>query len=144
MPATVKRKSATPAGQASQRQKLIEEYITLHREVEDFKPRLYRFEKLRQLILDWYPSVSPEEEITLSGEICDILISSRDKVRSVTPEGKKKLFKLWGPHGFVAKAVVLLKSLPDPTDREGMYTQQAYTGPRHLHVVTRVKAIQVA
>lgn len=138
------RKPQKPAGQASQRQKLIQEYIALDREVQDFKPRIYRHEKLRQLILDWYPSVSPEEEITVQAENCDIVISSRDKVRSVSAEGKKKLWKLWGPRDFIAKCHVHLKSLPDPDDREGLYTQQAYTGPRHLHVMTRVKATQVA
>lgn len=138
------RKPQKPAGQASQRQKLIEEYILLDREVQDFKPRIYRHEKLRQLILDWYPSVSPEEEITVPAENCDIVISSRDKVRSVSAEGKKKLFKLWGPRDFIAKCVMHLKSLPDPEDREGLYTQQAYTGPRHLHIMARVKSAQVA
>jgi hypothetical protein len=73
---------------------------------------------------------------------CDVLISARDNVRSVTMAGKQKLFRLWGPKSFIAKATVLLKNLPDPKDEEALYTIQALTGPRHLHVMTRANAAQ--
>lgn len=134
----------TRTAQWNQRQKLIEEYAALNREVADFKPKLFRHEKLRQLILDWYPAASGEEEITVSGATCDILISGRDEMRTVTLAGKKKLFALWGPKNFIARAHVLLKSLPDPKDEKGLYTVQSMTGPRHLHVIARVKAAQTA
>lgn len=130
----------TPArdGPRAQRLKLIEEYAALDREVQDFKPRLLRHEKLRGLILEWYPNVDGEDEITVPGSTCDILISGRDQMRTVTLEGKKKLFQLWGSKGFIARAHVLLKSLPDPEDATGLYTVQSMTGPRHLHVIARV------
>jgi len=127
-----------PAPQMHQRQALVEEYARLDQEVESFKPRLQRHEKLRQLILDWHGNLAPEAEATVPGETCDIIITSRDRVRTVTLDGKQKLFKLWGTRGFIAKSLVLLKSLPDPKDEMSLYSQQALTGPRHLHVVARV------
>lgn len=132
-------KAAATEAQWHQRQKLIEEYAALDREVSDFKPRLFRHGKLRELILDWYPGAAPEEEITVPGTSCDILISSRDKIRSVTLEGRQQLYRLWGTREFVARAQVLLKSLPDPKDEAGLYTVQALTGPRHLRVVAKAR-----
>ena len=35
---------------------------------------------------------------------------------------------------------MLLKSLPDAKDEAGLYTVQAYTGPRHLRVVAKARA----
>lgn len=72
------------------------------------------------------PGASPEEEITLPGMNCDIL-TARDKVRSVTHEGKQKLYRLWGSREFIARAKLLLSSLPDPKDEVGLYTVQALT-----------------
>jgi hypothetical protein len=140
MPRRPKPSPIAPAAHWNQRQKLIEEFAALDREIGDLKPKLLRHEKLRQLILEWYPDVEGEEEITVSGVSCDILISSRDRLRTVSLEGKKKLYKLWGAQHFIARAHVLLKSLPDPKDESGLYTVQAPTGPRHLHVVARVRA----
>jgi hypothetical protein len=120
-----------------QRIKLIEEYATLDRAVRNFKPLALRHEKLRNLILEWHSAVRPEDEATLRGKSCDIIISSRDKVRSVTLAGRKALYKLWGPRDFIARSVVLLKSLPDPKDESSLYTVQAPTGPRHLQVIDR-------
>lgn len=122
---------------ATQRAKIVEEFGRLDGEVEAFKPKLLRHEKLRSVILDWYPGLAGEEEATAPGLTCDVVISARDKIRSVTPAGKLKLFRLWGQKGFIARAVVLLKSLPDPKDDAGLYTVGALTGPRHLHVVPR-------
>jgi hypothetical protein len=140
MPRKAKPSPIAPAAQWNQRHKLIEEFAALDREISDLKPKLLRHEKLRQLILEWYPEVDGEEEIGVSGVSCDILISSRDRLRTVSLEGKKRLFKLWGTQGFIARAHVLLKSLPDPKDEAGLYTVQAPTGPRHLHVIARVRA----
>jgi hypothetical protein len=123
-----------------QRQIIVEEYAALDREIENYRPRLQRHEKLRQLILDWYPHVDPNLEITVPGISCEILISARDIVRSITPEGKTALYKLWGLQGFIAKAHIFLKLLPDPKDPEQLYTVQALTGPRHLHVVAKATA----
>lgn len=134
-----KAKAKSDDAQWHQRQKLIEEYAALDREIADFKPRLFRHGKLRELILDWYPAAAPEEEITVPGTNCDILISARDKVRAVTEEGKKQLYRLWGAKDFIAKSVVLLKSLPDPRDEKGLYTVQALTGPRHLRVIAKAQ-----
>jgi hypothetical protein len=131
-------------GPDSQRHKLIEEFASLDREIENYLPRIQRHQKLRQLILDWHKDALPEEEITVAGATCDILISSRDKIRTVTPEGKRKLFRLWGPKAFIARSQVLLKALPDPKDEDGLYTEQALTGPRHLHVMARANAAQPA
>jgi len=136
-----KTKSEQPtAAQWNQRVKLIDEYAALDREVTEFKAKIFRHQKLRELILDWYPGSSPEEEITVPGANYDIVISARDKIRAVTEAGKQKLFRLWGSREFVARAAVLLKSLPDPKDEAGLYTVQALTGPRHLRVVAKAKA----
>ena len=121
--------------QWNQRLKVIEEFAVLDRQVRNFKPLQLRHEKLRNLILDWHQSLPPDEEAKLRGKTCDIIISSRDRVRSVTLAGRKLLFKLWGARGFIAKSIVLLKSLPDPKDELSLYTVQALTGPRHLQVV---------
>jgi hypothetical protein len=129
-----------PVAQWNQRAKLIEEFAALDQEISDFKPKLFRYSKLRELILDWYPGASPEEEIIAQGLNSDILISARDKVRSVTIEGRQKLYRLWGAREFVARAIVLLKSLPDSKDEAGLYTVQALTGPRHLRVVSKARA----
>jgi len=123
---------------------MMEEFASLDREVQNFKPKLSRHEKLRSLILDWHKELDPDEERTLPAKTCDIIITSRDRIRSVTLEGRKALFKKWGPRDFVARAVVLLKSLPDPADRDGLYTVQASTGPRHLKVVDRAPAQSAA
>ena len=128
------------AGPDTQRQRLMEEFAALDREIENYRPRIQRHEKLRLLILDWHKDVPPDEEVTVPGLSCDILITARDNVRGVTLEGKQKLFRLWGPKAFIARAHVLLKALPDPRDEEGLYTKQALTGPRHLHVMHRVNA----
>jgi len=134
-------KSAT--GTLSQRKKLVDEFISLDAEVAGFKHKQFRHEKLRSLILDWYPELPPDDEVTVPGTAFDVLISSRDRMRTVTLGGKKRLLKLWGPAGFLERALVLLKHLPDPRDEAGEYTQQASTGPRHLHVVAKGdKAIQ--
>jgi hypothetical protein len=134
-----KAKAKTDDAQWNQRLKLIEEYAALDQEITNFKPRLFRHGKLRELILDWYPAAAPEEEITIPGINCDILISARDKVRAVTEEGKKQLYRLWGAKDFIAKSQVLLKSLPDPKDEAGLYTVQALSGPRHLRVVGKAQ-----
>lgn len=136
MPRKAKSQSQ-PAAQWNQRQKLIDEYASLDQEIQNFKPRQFRHQKLRELILDWFPSSAPEEEITVSGGVCDIVISARDRVRSVTEPGKQKLFRLWGSRDFIAKSHVLLKSLPDPKDELGLYTVQSYSGPRHLRVIDK-------
>lgn len=135
-----KTKPQPAAAQWNQRAKLIEEYAALDQEVSNFKPTMFRHHKLRQLILDWFPHSSPEEEITVPGINCDILISSRDRIRSVTSEGKQKLYRLWGAKDFVARSQVLLKSLPDPKDEAGLYTEQSLTGPRHLRVIAKPRA----
>lgn len=135
---TKKRPPVKQSGEWSQRQRLVDEFAALDRAVNDFKPKLFRHEKLRKLILDWYPGVAAEEEFTVPGITNDILVSARDQIRSVTLAGKRKLFKLWGPTAFIAKSNVLLKSLPDPEDEKGLYTVQSLTGPRHLHVIARV------
>lgn len=121
----------------NQRARIIEEFAVLDREVRNFKPRLLRHEKLRNLILEWFSTLEPGEEATLPGKTCDIIISSRDRVRSVTLAGRKKLFKLWGAPAFIAKSLMLLKALPDPKDELGLYTVQSPTGPRHLQVIDR-------
>jgi hypothetical protein len=139
-----KPKPEAAPSQWKQRQKLVEEYAALDKLVAEFKPKLFRHEKLRRLILDWYPDTPGDEEITVSGMESDIVISSRDQIRTVSPEGKQKLWKLWGQREFIARATVLLKSLPDPEDAKGLYTVQALAGPRHLHVAARVKAAQAA
>jgi hypothetical protein len=123
-----------------QRVKLLEEFAALDQEVANFKPRLLRHEKLRSLILDWNPDLPPNEEETLTSKTCDIIITSRDRIRSVSLKGKQALFKLWGTQDFVATAVVHVKSLPDPEDKDGLYTVQAPTGPRHLKVIRREQA----
>lgn len=135
-----KPKSQTGDAQWRQRLKLIEEFAALDQEISNFKPKLFRHSKLRELILDWYPGASPEEEVNVPGVNCDIVISARDKVRSVTDEGKKKLYRLWGSREFIARATMLLKSLPDPKDAAGLYTEQAMTGPRHLRVIAKARA----
>jgi hypothetical protein len=135
-----KPKSRPAAAQWNQRAKLIEEFAALDQEISNFKPRIFRHQKLRELILGWYPGAEPEEEITVPGINCDIVISAKDRVRFVTGEGKQKLFRLWGPREFVARATVLLKSLPDPEDRAGQYTKAGLTGPRHLRVITKAAA----
>lgn len=123
-----------------QRAKLIEEYATLDQEMRNFKARELRHRKLRELILSWYPGVPAEEEALASGINFDIVVSARDRMRSVTAEGKQKLFKLWGTKEFLAKSVITLKSLPDPEDALGLYTVQSNTGPRHLRVVAKAQA----
>jgi hypothetical protein len=119
---------------------LIQEFAELDREIENYLPRIQRHSKLRSLILEWHKDLLPEAELLVPGLSCDILISARDKMRSVTPEGKRALFQLWGQKGFLARSTVLLKSLPDPKDESGLYTVQALTGPRHLHVMARPAA----
>jgi hypothetical protein len=138
------RKPKSKPAQWSQRLKLIEEYAALDQEVSNFKPRLFRHQKLRELIIGWYPGAAAEEEITVPGANCDIVISSRDKVRSVTAEGKEKLYRLWGSRDYIAKSIVLLKSLPDPEDRDGLYTRAGLTGPRHLRVDAKPRAAATA
>jgi hypothetical protein len=120
-----------------QRKKLVDEFIALDAEVDAFKHKQFRHSKLRELILDWYPQLAPEEETILAGTYFDILLSSRDKIRSVTMTGKQTLFKKWGQREFISRAVIQLKSLPDPKDELGLYTRQALTGPRHLHVIAK-------
>ena len=137
-----KRKLDVTGGHWGQRQKLLEEYARLDREIESLRPKLLRHEKLREVILEWYRQVPGEEEITVPGITCDVLITARDRMRAVSLEGRKKLFKLWGAREFVAKVHVYLKSLPDPEDELGLYTVQARTGPRHLHCVARASAAQ--
>lgn len=136
------RKNAKPpaAAQWNQRVKIVEEYAALDEQVENFKPLLSRHQMLRGLILGWYPSASAEEEISVAGASCDIIISARDKIRAVTEAGKQKLYRLWGSRDFIAKSHVLLKSLPDPKDEAGLYTIQSLTGPRHLRVVAKSRA----
>jgi hypothetical protein len=138
MPRKAKPKPA--AAQWNQRLKLIEEYAQLDQEVSNFKPKLFRHGKLRELILEWYPGASPEEEITVPGTNCDIVISARDTIRSVPVEGRQKLFRLWGSREFIARSAVFLKFLPDPKDEAGLYTVQALTGPRHLRVIAKARA----
>lgn len=135
-----KSKPSPAAAQWNQRAKLIEEYAALDQEISNFKPRISRHQKLRELILDWYPGAAPEEEITVPGINCDILITARDRIRAVTSEGKQKLYRLWGTRDFIAKSIMLLKFLPDPKDEAGLYTVQALTGPRHLRVIAKARA----
>ena len=134
------RKRKSDPAQWNQRLKLIEEFCALDEEMSNIKPKVWRHQKLRELIIGWYPGAAAEEEITVPGRNSDIIISARDRIRSVTPEGKQKLYRLWGAKDFIAKSSVLLKNLPDPEDEDGLYTVQALTGPRHLHVVAKSRA----
>ena len=127
-----------PAWMMTQRKKLVEEFAQLDSQVRLFKPQLLRYEKLRTWILDWYPDLAPDAETNVSGITNDILISARDRIRYVTDEGKKRLFKLWGQKEFIERAHMHLKSLPDPRDEKSEYSVQALVGPRHLHVVSRM------
>lgn len=131
----LRKAKSTPKTHWNQRQKLVEEFIELDREIDAIKPKLLRHEKLRDLILSWHSEIPPEDEVTVSGKSWDILITCRDKLRTVTLDGRKKLFRIWGARDFIAKANVFLKSLSD--DELGLYTVQAMTGPRHLHVVAK-------
>jgi len=128
-------------GHWSQRQKLVNEYIALDQEIDAIRPKLLRHEKLREIILDWYRHVPGEEEITVPGGTYDILVSSRDRLRVVTAEGKAKLYRLWGSKAFIAKAHMYLKALPDPKDEAGLYTVQTSIGSRHLRVASRGAAV---
>jgi len=129
-------------GNLNQRKKLVEEFILLDREVQAFKPRLLRHEKLRQLILDWYPEVPGEDEIHVPGISTDVLISARDKMRTVTLDGRQKLYKLWGQQQYLERSHIFLKALPDPEDKKSLYSIQTASGPRHLSV-SKVKAIAI-
>ena len=135
-----KGKSDSREGQWAQRAKLVEEFAALDGEMAALKPRQLRHQKLRELILSWYPATPPEEEVLVRGVNHDVVISARDSIRSVTPEGKKKLYKLWGAPEFIAKAAIFLKFLPDPDDRAELYSKQGLTGPRHLRVLARASA----
>ena len=137
-------KDSRKAPQQIQRRKLVEEFARLDSEVNQFKPSLLRHEKLRHIILGWYEDLAAEEEGLAPGEIHDIVISSRDQMRTVTDAGKLKLFKLWGPRGFIAKSLVLLKSLPDPKDELSLYTRKDLIGPRHLTVRLKAAASSAA
>lgn len=119
---------------------MVEEFAALDREIANFKHKLSRHEKLRSYILEWNKDLAPDQERTIQSKTCDIIITSRDLMKSVTVEGKKALFKLWGRDSFIAKANVLLKMLPDPEDPDDLYTVQASTGPRHLRVVERAQS----
>ena len=136
----LKKTGKSKPGPEAQRQQLVEEFIDLDREVETYKPRIQRYERLRLLILDWHRNLSPDAEALVNGQTADVLISARDQVRKVTPAGKKLLWKLWGKLGFIAKAHIELKMLPDPKDPASLYTEKASTGPRHLHVVAKAAA----
>jgi hypothetical protein len=124
-------------GPVAQRLKLIDEFIQLDEVIDNFKPVIFRHGKLRSLILEWYRELNADEQAIIAGTDHDILISCRDRIRSVTIEGRQKLFAKWGQRKFIATAVVLLKSLPDPTDPLNLYTEQTLSGPRHLHVVAK-------
>lgn len=140
------RKRITPDPQlGAQRLKLAEEFAILDKEVETFKLKLFRHEKLRRLILDWYPSLPPDQEAIVRATTCDILITSRDPLRTVTLKGKRKLFLEWGQAEFIAKCTLYLKHLPDPKDELGLYSESTLSGPRHLHVVAKgAKAVAAA
>lgn len=47
--------------QWNQRLKIIEEFALIDREVRNFKPRLLRHEKLRNLILEWHADLPPKK-----------------------------------------------------------------------------------
>ncbi len=130
--------------QWNQRVKLVEEFAAIDREIDRIQPMLARHQLLRSLILGWHAGAAAEEQITVPGTTCDIVITARDKLRFVTEAGKQKLFRLWGPKEFVARANMLLKSLPDPKDASGLYTVQALKGPRHLRVVAKSGAANSA
>lgn len=132
-----KARNAGALAQRNQRAKLVEEFARLDAELDAVYAKIQRHKKLRELILDWYPDLPAEDQAVAEGATCDIVISARDKIRSVTLEGKRKLFKLWGSRDFIARSAVFLKFLPDPEDPKGLFTVQALTGPRHLHVERR-------
>jgi hypothetical protein len=135
-----KSKSQPEKAQWGQRAKIVEEFAALDQAVANFKPAIFRHQKLRELILGWYPGLEPEDEVTVPGVNCDIVVSARDKIRSVTLNGKQKLFTLWGKTGFIANSTILLKSLPDPKDLDGLYTVTGLIGPRHLRVISKARA----
>jgi hypothetical protein len=126
-------------GPVAQRLKLVDEFIQLEEIIDNFKPQIFRHGKLRSLILEWYHELNADEQAIVAGTDHDIVISCRDRIRSVTIEGRQKLFQKWGQRKFIATAVVLLKSLPDPTDPLNLYSEQTLSGPRHLHVVAKGK-----
>ncbi len=68
--------------QWNQRLKIVEEFGALDREVRNFKPRLLRHEKLRNLIIEWFSTLEPGEEATLPGKTCDSASSKLVAVRA--------------------------------------------------------------
>jgi hypothetical protein len=135
---------SAPSPQDTQRARLVEEFVLLDKQVRDFKPSSLRHAKLRELIIGWYPKLPPGDEITAQGLTADVVISARDHVRSVTLEGRRKLFKLWGARSFIERAYVYMKSLPDPLDENRLYSSPAPSGPRHLRVISKARQTQAA
>lgn len=131
-------------GQEGQKLKLAEEFCILDGEVRNFKPILQRHAKLRELILAWHEDLPSESEAIVPALTYDIVISSKDQIRSVSLEGKKKLFKLWGANDFIAKSSILLKSLGDLEDEQHRFTIAELRGPRHLHVRGKTAAVEPA
>ena len=117
---------------------VVDEYAALDAELARLRPVITRHEKLRELILGWYPNLPAEAGTTVDGSDATVVITPRDNERKVTSDGKIRLQKLWGPRTFADKCIVYLKNLPDPEDHEGLYTELNCTGPRHLKAFPRM------
>jgi len=122
------------------RREMVDEWATLDREVTDalapYKGNMKRLQDLREQFLSWISSATRgDQEAFLDGLESRILISMCDNRREVTYAGKLKLRKLWGAKALLERMNLAVKQLPDPEDKQGLYSVKERTGPRHLTAI---------
>jgi hypothetical protein len=118
----------------------VDEWAALDREVSialaPWKGKIKRLSDLREQFLNQLPSeLRGEEEHFIDGTTSRLLISMCDNRRELTWPGKLKLRKLWGATKLLELMTLASKQLPDPEDKQGLYTVKQRSGPRHLTAI---------
>jgi hypothetical protein len=131
------------------KREMVDEWASLDRAMKDalapYQGKIKRLQDLREQFLSWLPSgMAGDQEGFLDGISSRILVSACDNKREVTLAGKLKLRRLWGAKTLLERCYLPVKQLPDPDDKQGLYTVKQRTGPRHLTAIPKPAAQQAA
>jgi hypothetical protein len=114
------------------RESLVDEYYRLDVQVRTFAPIRARHEKLREIMLGWFPDLPADQPTSVSGDEGLVLIGERGFERK--PGNMRKVYKLFGAVKFFAACTISIKAmvaeLGEAKATELLVLQQ--TGPRKL------------
>lgn len=124
------------------REKLIDEYGELCRQIDEIKPAIARHKLLGSMLQSWFEEVPAEESVAFAGRYYTLQASPRDNQTKL--KDIRKVYKALGAAKFLSLCSITLKavreSLPDDLYQNLVETNR--TGSRTLKTVPKSPAQQ--